>query len=122
MSFSTVSRHGPDLPYSVVAGVTPCGPAWLVAPAKLQGTVFAPEAPFLISPFSEVVDQRPTFAVIALNAPVGYLDMAAAGGRTCDREARALWAPNEDPPSRAHPFGRAPMSSSSWQSISMPSA
>jgi predicted RNase H-like nuclease len=87
---STVSRRGPDLPYSVVAGVTPCGPAWLVAPAKLQGTVFAPEEPFLISPFSEVVDQRPTFAAIALNAPVGYLDLAAAGGRTCDREARAI--------------------------------
>jgi predicted RNase H-like nuclease len=87
---STVSRRGPDLPYSVVAGVTPCGPAWLVAPAKLQGTVFAPEEPFLISPFSEVVDQRPTFAAIALNAPVGYLDLGAAGGRTCDREARAI--------------------------------
>jgi predicted RNase H-like nuclease len=90
VSTSTVSRRGPNLPYSVVAGVTPCGPAWLVAPAKLQGTVFAPEEPFLVSPFSEVVDQRPTFEVIALNAPVGYLDKAAAGGRTCDREARAL--------------------------------
>jgi predicted RNase H-like nuclease len=90
---STVSRRGPDLPYSVVAGVTPCGPAWLVAPAKLQGTVFAPEEPFLISPFSEVVDQRPTFAAIALNAPVGYLDKAAAGGRTCDREARTILGP-----------------------------
>ncbi len=93
MTASTVSRRGPDLPYSVVAGVTPCGPAWLVAPAKLQGTVFAPEAPFLVSPFSEVVDQRPTFATIALNAPVGYLDAAAAGGRTCDREARTLLGP-----------------------------
>jgi predicted RNase H-like nuclease len=90
---STVSRRGPDLPYSVVAGVTPCGPAWLVAPAKLQGTVFAPEEPFLVSPFSEVVDQRPTFAAIALNAPVGYLDAASAGGRTCDREARNLLGP-----------------------------
>jgi predicted RNase H-like nuclease len=90
---STVSRRGPDLPYSVVAGVTPCGPAWLVAPAKLQGTVFAPEEPFLVSPFAEVVDQRPTFAAIALNAPVGYLDAAAAGGRTCDREARSLLGP-----------------------------
>jgi predicted RNase H-like nuclease len=90
---STVSRRGPDLPYSVVAGVTPCGPAWLVAPAKLQGTVFAPEEPFLVSPFSEVVDQRPTFAAIALNAPVGYLDAASAGGRTCDREARSLLGP-----------------------------
>ncbi len=64
-----------------------------MAAAKLQGTIFAPEDPQLIAPFSEVVDQRPTFSVIALNAPVGYLDLAAAGGRTCDREARALLGP-----------------------------
>ncbi len=93
MTVAATSRRGPDLPYKVVAGVTPCGPSWLVAPAKLQGTIFAPEEPQLISPFSEVLDQRPTFAVIALNAPVGYLDESAAGGRTCDREARALLGP-----------------------------
>ena len=44
----------------------------------------------LLAPFSEVVDQRPSYAVIALNAPVGYLDRARGGGRTCDREARLL--------------------------------
>jgi predicted RNase H-like nuclease len=88
-----VSRRGPDLPYQVVAGVTPCGSSWLVAPAKLQGTIFAPEEPQLISPFSEVLDQRPTFAVLALNAPVGYLDQATSGGRACDREARSILGP-----------------------------
>ncbi len=93
MTIAATSRRGPDLPYKVVAGVTPCGPSWLVAAAKLQGTIFAPEEPQLISPFSEVLDQRPTFSVIALNAPVGYLDESAAGGRTCDREARALLGP-----------------------------
>ena len=31
--------------------------------------------------------------MIALNAPVGYLDEAAVGGRTCDRHARALLGP-----------------------------
>ena len=61
MTIGTTARHGPDLPYQVVAGVTPCGPSWLVAPAKLQGTIFAPEEPQLIAPFSEVLDQRPTF-------------------------------------------------------------
>ena len=76
-----------------MAGVTPCGPSWLVAPAKLQGTVFAPEQPQLIAPFGEVLDQRPTYDVIALNAPVGYLDKTSLGGRTCDREARALLGP-----------------------------
>lgn len=93
MTVSTTPRHGPDLPYSLVAGVTPCGRSWLVAAAKLQGTIFAPEEPQLLAPFSEVVDQRPSYSVIALNAPVGYLDHAAAGGRTCDREARALLGP-----------------------------
>jgi len=86
-------RHGPDLPYTLIAGVTPCGPSWLVAPAKLQGTIFAPEGPQLIAPFADVLDQRPSYSVIALNAPVGFLDHAAAGGRTCDREARALLGP-----------------------------
>jgi predicted RNase H-like nuclease len=93
VTIGTTARRGPDLPYQVVAGVTPCGPSWLVAPAKLQGTIFAPEEPQLIAPFSEVLDQRPTFTVIALNAPVGYLDQAAGGGRTCDREARAMLGP-----------------------------
>ncbi len=93
MTFNPAARRGPDLPYSLVAGVTPCGPAWLVAAAKLQGTIFAPEDPQLIKPFSEVLDQRPSYSVIALNAPVGYLDHRALGGRTCDREARALLGP-----------------------------
>ena len=35
------TRHGPKLPYSIVAGVTPCRGGWLVASAKLQGTIFA---------------------------------------------------------------------------------
>jgi predicted RNase H-like nuclease len=90
VTIATTSRRGPDLPYEIVAGVTPCGPSWLVAAAKLQGTIFAPEDPQLISSFVDVLDQRPSFSVIALNAPVGYLDQSAAGGRTCDREARAL--------------------------------
>jgi predicted RNase H-like nuclease len=40
--------------------------------------------------FVEVVDMRPAYSIVALNAPVGGLDQAAVGGRTCDREARAL--------------------------------
>jgi predicted RNase H-like nuclease len=83
-------RRGPDLPYSVVAGVTPCGPGWLVASAKLHGTVFAPEEPVFVPSFVEVLDTRPAFAVITVNAPIGYLDEAVVGGRCCDREARAL--------------------------------
>jgi predicted RNase H-like nuclease len=84
------TRHGPTLPYSIVAGVTPCPGGWLVASAKLQGTIFAPENPVRLESFIEVVDQRPAYSVVALNAPVGYLNSAAVGGRSCDREVRAL--------------------------------
>jgi predicted RNase H-like nuclease len=42
-----------------------------------------------LASFTEVLDERPTFAVIALNAPVGYVE-GIQGGRTCDRMARAL--------------------------------
>jgi predicted RNase H-like nuclease len=90
VSSSGPSRHGPDLPYSVVAGVTVCRGGWLVAGAKLQGTIFAPEDPVRLETFVDVVDQRPAYSVIALNAPVGGLEQAKVGGRTCDREARAL--------------------------------
>ncbi len=86
----TSSRHGPTLPYSLVAGVTPCRGGWLVASAKLQGTIFAPEDPQRLESFVDVVDQRPSYSAVALNAPVGYLNVTTAGGRACDREARAL--------------------------------
>jgi predicted RNase H-like nuclease len=86
----TTSRHGPDLPYSVVAGVTTCRGGWLVAAAKLHGTVFAPEDPVRLDSFVDVVDQRPSYSTIALNAPIGNMNQAVSGGRTCDREARAL--------------------------------
>jgi predicted RNase H-like nuclease len=82
-------HRGPSLPYSVVAGVTPCASGWLVASAKLHGTTFAPEDPRIIDSFVEVLDQRPTYAVVAVNAPIGY-PSAATEGRVCDREARAL--------------------------------
>ncbi len=84
------ARGGPDLPYSVVAGVTPCARGWLVASAKLNGATFAPEPPRILDSFAEVLDERPSFSTIALNAPVGYLDKVNGGVRTCDRMARAL--------------------------------
>ena len=60
------------------------------AAAKLQGTIFAPEDPIRIEEFIDVVDMRPSYSIIALNAPIGGLERAKVGGRTCDREARRL--------------------------------
>ena len=90
MRADPLARRGPNLPYSLVAGVTPCRGGWLVAAAKLQGTIFAPEDPARIDTFVDVVDMRPAYSIIALNTPIGGLDRAQVGGRTCDREARAL--------------------------------
>ncbi|MCU1490033.1 MAG: hypothetical protein JWM85_1438 [Acidimicrobiaceae bacterium] len=83
-------RQGPDLPYELVAGMTPCGPGWLVASAKLHGATFAPEEPRVLAAFADVFDERPAFSIVALNAPVGYGVETEIGGRSCDRAARAL--------------------------------
>jgi predicted RNase H-like nuclease len=90
MTNVTPARRGPNLPYSIVAGVTPCVSGWLVASAKVQGTIFSPEDPRVIETFGEVLDQRPTFSVVAVNAPIGYPEKAILGGRACDRDARVL--------------------------------
>lgn len=90
MTGTLSSRRGPELPYDLVAGVKPCATGWLVAVAKLHGTTFAPEEPRVLESFIDVLDQRPAFATIALNAPIGYLNSSRSGGRDCDREARSL--------------------------------
>ena len=88
---STSGLHrGPQLPYDLVAGVKPCATGWLVASAKVHGTTFAPDLPRVYETFREVLDERPAFAIVTLNAPIGYLDAFVHGGRLCDREARAL--------------------------------
>jgi predicted RNase H-like nuclease len=62
----------------------------LVAVAKLHGVTFAPEEPRVIETFVDVLDQRPAFSTIAVNAPIGYLQSFESGGRACDREARKM--------------------------------
>ncbi len=85
-----ITRRGPELPYKLVAGVTPSAGQWLVASAKVSGATFSPEAPRLIPTFSLVLDERPTFDAIVINAPIGYPLGVDLGFRTCDREAREL--------------------------------
>ncbi len=90
MTATLAARKGPDLPYDLVAGIKPCATGWLVAVAKLHGTVFAPEEPRIFETFIDVIDHRPTFSTIAVGAPIGYLEDQIPGGRACDREARTL--------------------------------
>jgi predicted RNase H-like nuclease len=83
-------RRGPELPYSVVAGVVPTRGRWLVASAKVQGSTFAPEPPRVYDTIVEALDERPSFATIVIAAPVGYRDTPDKGPRICDLEARRL--------------------------------
>ncbi len=83
-------KRGPVLPYSVVAGATPWARRWVVASAKLTGSVFAPEQPQIYESFREILDEHPAFAVIVAYSPVGYAEDASAGLRQCDLDARVL--------------------------------
>ncbi len=115
------SHRGPDLPYSVVAGVTPCGPNWLVASAKQAGSTFAPEPPKLYETFLEVLSERPAFAVVVINVPIGYLDTPEDGARKCDTEARSLLgrrgASVHNAPSRSVLAGHVPLAESGLDAI-----
>jgi predicted RNase H-like nuclease len=97
------ARGGPDLGYAIVAGVTPCPKGWLVASAKLSGSTFAVEAPRVFASIMDILDERPSFSVISINAPIGYLDEPVPGGRTCDRQARALLGPHRGAGVRSAP-------------------
>ncbi len=57
----------------------------------------------MIETFVDVLDQRPTFAVIAIEAPIGYLEMHVGGGRQCDREARTILGPRRGAAVRSAP-------------------
>ena len=48
------------------------------------------DAPEFFRTIAEILDYRPLFSTIGIHAPIGYLDEPRPGGRTCDREARAL--------------------------------
>lgn len=83
-------RPGPALPYDLLAGVVPCRKGWLVAPGKLVGISLHPEAAYVAGNFADVVDNIPSYAVIAVAAPIGLHPHWTEHGRRCDVEARHL--------------------------------
>lgn len=83
-------RRGPDLPYSLVAGVTPWGMRWVLAGAKIHAATFAPEMPRIFNSFIEMLDERPAYTTIVANVPIGYRDEPGAPARECDLEARKI--------------------------------
>ncbi len=85
-------RRGPDLPYLLVAGVTPTRRGWLLAGAKHHAATFMPEPPRVFASFLEVLNERPAYASIVVNAPIGFRDEVGDPPRSCDVAARALLA------------------------------
>ena len=83
-------QRGAPLPYKLIAGVEPCHGGWLVASGKLQGIQLYPNAPEVLPTFTEVLDYKPAFQVIALHMPIGLPTEPVQGGRDCDRAARRL--------------------------------
>ncbi len=114
-------HRGPTLPYSIVAGVTPCPPGWLVQSAKLHGATFSPEFPQVYETFLEILSERPNFSNLVVNAPIGYLDTPEMGPRTCDIQARSLagarGATIRNAPSRAVINGQVPWSDAGIDAI-----
>jgi len=81
-----------SLPYQILAGVEPCPGGWLVAPGNLQGITMTPQPAYLQRSLADVLDYRPSFAVVALHAPVGLVD-GPGESRPCDVSARELLGP-----------------------------
>jgi predicted RNase H-like nuclease len=75
-----------------VAGVDGCRGGWFAVLVRV-GSGSAPRSEarlVLCSSFSEVVSLPEKPAPIAVDIPIGLLDRAEPGGRTCDRAARVM--------------------------------
>jgi predicted RNase H-like nuclease len=80
----------PPLPYKPIAGVVPCPGGWLVQPARLFTATIVPEEPLVLAELNDVLDYRPSFLYLVIDAPIGIPDRPFGGYRACDREARDL--------------------------------
>jgi predicted RNase H-like nuclease len=80
------------LPYNILAGVEPVTGGWLVVPGNLQGVNLMPQPAFVLATLTEVLDYRPSFSIVALHSPIGFMDKAGEV-RTCDLRARELLGP-----------------------------
>jgi predicted RNase H-like nuclease len=75
-------------PHQSLAGVEPVPGGWLVAPGTLQDNDLSPEPAYVSPILADVLDRRPSLALVALHAPVGA-SSAAGDLRACDVAARS---------------------------------
>lgn len=106
-------RGGPELPYQVITGAVPCNSGWLTASCKIAGVTMSIEEPMVFPNFAEILDYKPSFAVVGVHAPIGFLDESTPRGRECDQLAREILGPRRgasirSAPSRALLRGEVP--------------
>lgn len=84
----SVKKTGPNLPYRLVAGVTPFAGRWVVVTGRAGGSNFAVQHPLIFDTFADVLAERPPYEKAVVNAPVGYQARIGDPPRTCDVMAR----------------------------------
>jgi predicted RNase H-like nuclease len=78
-----------QLPYTMIGASVMCPAGWLVIAARIVGVTVVVEDPVTFDTFSDVLDYRPAFTVVALGAPIGYPDDPTGGYRPAEKEARS---------------------------------
>jgi len=73
-----------------VAGVDGCRAGWVVVLVEQHATAAQAPEVRLCNGFEAVLTLEPVPVVIAIDIPIGLLDLPQPGGRTCDRQARHL--------------------------------
>jgi predicted RNase H-like nuclease len=72
---------------SAVAGVDGCKAGWIVIVRDIINTNWQF---FLCDCFHDVLNIQPRLNIVAVDMPIGLLDVPVAGGRACDQSARNL--------------------------------
>lgn len=89
-----------------VAGVDGCRGGWLVVLRRLGPGGGRRHRTVMCASFAEVLALTPEPASVAVDMPIGLLDLPVAGGRECDGAARRLLGPRAasvfSAPVRAH--------------------
>lgn len=75
---------------SWVAGVDGCRAGWVVALVQQQPRGVQKHYIRFCNRFAEVLTLAPRPAVMAIDIPIGLLEVQQPGGRECDRQARRL--------------------------------
>lgn len=74
-----------------LAGVDGCPAGWMVALAALRADHRLSRLRFILCPqFADVLSLTPAPDIIAIDIPIGLLDLPQPGGRDCDQLARRL--------------------------------